>query len=173
MELFIIGGIIVALMVYVSTKIKKNAAEAYDREVVVTDRFRLVKPEGFLHPLRDDSIFEAYSKDFGEGELRNVWRANAEITIVHDRSVNELVEETKASSSEVISERSESGDLSAIFIETEISVDDAEKRQFTKILRGRNDGEIYVFKAFVLSEHLAEFRERIIEMLESLTLEKS
>ena len=67
MELLIPGLILVALMVWASTRIKKNAAAAFDAEVIETESFSIRKPEGFLHVLNDDSglAFRSYSKDFG------------------------------------------------------------------------------------------------------------
>src|SRR5687767_8261126 len=51
MELLIPGLILVALMVYASTRIKRTAAAAFDRETVDTEDFIIQKPEGFLHNL--------------------------------------------------------------------------------------------------------------------------
>lgn len=66
MELLIPGLILVALMVYASTRIKKSAARAYEPETIETEEFVIQKPEEFLHNLNADpgSIFEAYSKGF-------------------------------------------------------------------------------------------------------------
>jgi hypothetical protein len=68
MELLIPGLILVALMVYASTRIKRSAAEAFEPETVETDDFVIQKPEGFLHNLNAgrDVLFEAYSKDFSK-----------------------------------------------------------------------------------------------------------
>lgn len=68
MEILIPGLILVALMVYASTRIKRNAAAAFDAEAIETDDFVIQKPEGFLHNLNGDPkfAFEAYSKDFSE-----------------------------------------------------------------------------------------------------------
>ena len=62
------GLILVALMIYASTRIKKTAAAAFDAETIETDEFIIQKPEGFLHNLNGDPkyIFEAYSKDFSK-----------------------------------------------------------------------------------------------------------
>jgi hypothetical protein len=66
MELLIPGLILVALMVWASTKIKKTAAEAYSEETVSTGGFTLVKPEGFIIPVNDDPaiLFEARSREY-------------------------------------------------------------------------------------------------------------
>ncbi len=68
MEILIIGVIVVALMVWASTRIKRSAAEAFEEEAIDTDDFSLVKPEGFLSPVENDEYlaFYAYSKEFGE-----------------------------------------------------------------------------------------------------------
>jgi hypothetical protein len=68
MELLIPGLAIVALMVWASTRIKRNAAAAYDAETIETDDFVIQKPEGFLHNLNGDpaNALEIYSREYGE-----------------------------------------------------------------------------------------------------------
>ena len=51
MEILIPGLILVGLMVWVSTRIKRNAAKAFEREEIETAEFSLTKPEGFLAPV--------------------------------------------------------------------------------------------------------------------------
>ena len=41
MEIFIVGVAVVALMVYVSTKIKRSAAAAFEREEIEEEDFSL------------------------------------------------------------------------------------------------------------------------------------
>lgn len=77
MEILIPGLLLVALMVYASTKIKANAAAAYEQETVENDQFSIIKPEGMIIPIesKDDLLFEAFSKDFGvdeAGEVRQI-----------------------------------------------------------------------------------------------------
>jgi hypothetical protein len=66
MELLIPGLILVALMAWASTKIKKTAAEAYSEETVSAGGFTIVKPEGFIIPVNDDPavLFEARSREY-------------------------------------------------------------------------------------------------------------
>lgn len=70
MELLIPGLIIVALMVYASTRIKRSAAAAFEAEEIETDEFFIQKSEGFLHNLNGDPkyLFEAYSKEFSKAD---------------------------------------------------------------------------------------------------------
>lgn len=91
MEILIIGLILVALMVYTSTKIKAAVAAAYSEEKIQTPDFEIIKPDGFLSPCDDKSIyaFEAYSREFGEGEAADLHHVSVTL-LIHERlSVNE------------------------------------------------------------------------------------
>ncbi|RMG09646.1 MAG: hypothetical protein D6735_00345 [Acidobacteria bacterium] len=91
MEILIIGLILVALMVYTSTKIKAAVAAAYSEEKIQTPDFEIIKPDGFLSPCDDKSIyaFEAYSRDFGEGKAADLHHV-AVTLLIHERlSFNE------------------------------------------------------------------------------------
>ena len=70
MEIWIIGGLFVLLMFVVSTKIKKAAAAAHEREEVVRPTYSIVKPQGIIIPAAEisDTGFEGVSKDFGDNE---------------------------------------------------------------------------------------------------------
>ncbi|MBV9216622.1 MAG: hypothetical protein JO053_10620 [Acidobacteria bacterium] len=85
MEILIIGVIVVALMAYASTRIKKSAAAAFESETVETAEFIIQKPEGFLN-IVDPSppyMFEAYSKEFGEGSASKFKMGRAFLTTVN------------------------------------------------------------------------------------------
>lgn len=90
MELVIPGLILVALMVWASTKIKRSAAKAFDAEHVEGDGFAIDKPDGFLNKHYENSefLFDAYSKDFGTGDTANV-RAATAVIYSTDESINE------------------------------------------------------------------------------------
>src|SRR5437867_2652270 len=90
MELLIPGLILVALMVYASTRIKRSAARAFEAEQIAGDGFTLVKPDGFLHRINDDSeyAFEAYSKEFGSGAADDV-RAATAVALVRNTNVDD------------------------------------------------------------------------------------
>src|SRR5436189_43661 len=91
MELLIPGLILVALMAWASTKIKKRAADAFEAETVETDRYILQKPEGFLHVLGDsDHEFYAYSREFGEGTSSKIRRATIEIDVLRSANLAEI-----------------------------------------------------------------------------------
>jgi len=67
LAILIPGLILVALMVYASTRIKRVAAEAFEAETIETDEFAVEKPDGFLNILNRDPALalDAYSREFG------------------------------------------------------------------------------------------------------------
>lgn len=81
MELLIPGLILVALMVYASTRIKKSAAAAFEAESIAGPNFTIDKPEGFLSVVngKPELEFEAYSRDFGGEGAEDIRQARAEI----------------------------------------------------------------------------------------------
>lgn len=113
MELLIPGLILVALMVYASTKIKKITAEAFEPETIETDDFVLEKPEGFLNILNRDPALEvdAYSRQFGVQTAAEIRQARIEVRHYRPCKISEavgLIKERstiKSDISEVINER--------------------------------------------------------------------
>lgn len=90
MEILIPGLILVALMVYASTKIKKSAAAAYAEEKVETPDFSITKPEGFISPVDPGFAFAAYSRDFGVDEADEIRQVSAELTIYEDADLDSI-----------------------------------------------------------------------------------
>ena len=107
MEIFIFGLILVALMVFVSTKIKKSAAQAFEPEAIETEDFRINKPEGFINPINEDSAFafEAYTKELGENDAKNFRQAQANLRIITDSDFEAVCGNAKASADKILSEK--------------------------------------------------------------------
>ena len=175
MEILIIGGVLVALMVLVSTKIKKSAAQAFEREIIETENFRLVKPAGFIHPLREDSPyeFEAYSKGFGEKDERNVWRAQVYLTVSEGINFNAVCKDIKKEDGKLLSEKvlKDSADGEKIcLIEREMSKDDAEFFEFRRIVESRKQKKTYDLRILVLKSFRADYIGRVDEFMNSFQL---
>ena len=113
MELLIPGLILVALMVYASTKIKKITAAAFEAETLETDDFMLEKPEGFLNILNRDPALEvdAYSREFGVETTAEIRQARIEVRHYRVCKMSEAIAMIKEKAtiktdiSEVINER--------------------------------------------------------------------
>lgn len=93
MELLIPGLILVALMAYASTRIKRIAAEAFEPETIDTPEFTFEKPDGFLNVLSLPAglTLESYSKEYGVGHAKNFRQARAEIRTFSDRKAADIV----------------------------------------------------------------------------------
>lgn len=106
MELLIPGLILVGLMVYLSTRIKRSAAQAFEPEEIETDEFSISKPEGFLHPLNTDSglAFEAFTKEFGEEDARKLRQAWAELEVHEGGDPARIRADIKKAAENVLSE---------------------------------------------------------------------
>ncbi|PYS98699.1 MAG: hypothetical protein DMF63_15030 [Acidobacteria bacterium] len=166
MELLIPGLILVALMAWASTKIKKRAADAFEAETIETDKYTLQKPEGCLHVLGDpDHEFYAYSREFGEGDGGKLRRATIEIDIVKNASVAVVRNAIKSSATNVnvVSESA-----SECEIETEETANENEIRAFYKIVGAQN--LIYRLRVAVLSEYVEDFLPKVKDTLDSFSV---
>lgn len=165
MELLIPGLIIVALMVWASTKIKRHAAQAFDAEEIQGDGFTLDKPEGFLSRVEspDGHLFDAYSKDFGTGSADNL-RAATAVVFSSDNTINEAasLEQSRLTNSER-SELFELGGSHCIIVTGDAVRDDHAFNVSEKILT--RDGHTLVLKIDVLKERSDEFARKIENML--------
>jgi hypothetical protein len=145
MEILILGFILVALMAYVSTRIKKSAAQAFEKETIETEDFKIVKPEGLLNPINGNSeyAFEAYSKEFGENDAAEFRKMTARIYKNPERGAD-LPGET---------EETEKG----VTIQT-----------FRKILK--TNEKSYELEISVLKDYREQYFDKIDEMLNSFSL---
>jgi hypothetical protein len=168
MEIFFIGSLLVALMIYVSTRIKKSAAQAFESETIETDEFTITKPEGFLHVINTDSdfAFEAYSKDFN---AENVRQARIFISEFSGGNFAEICSETRKNAGKILTDSVSSGDK-ACLIESEETSENAGTYNFYKIIGSETNQKIYRLKISVLQEFLDVYKERVDEISESFRL---
>ncbi len=175
MEILIVGGIVVLIMIIVSTQIKKSAARAFEREIIETEEYRIVKPEGFIHPIRDVSEyeFEAYSKDFGDKGERNVWQAQVYLTVSADSNFAAFCESAKQQSDVILSEKifEDAPDGEKIcLIESEKAEEEIEFYEFRKIVESRKQNKIYDLRVAVLKSFREAYSGRIDELTDSFHL---
>ena len=167
MEILIPGLILVALMIYASTKIKKSAAQAFEPELIETDAFILKKPAGFLTVIGGDPklAFESYSKEFGTGEASEFRKATANVT------VNSLgaTSSKPPLEDDIISDRSEKiGGQTYRVAEAKRSVKNTDFRVFRK--SGVKDGRVVRLEIIALSETTEDLVRDIESMLLSFEL---
>jgi hypothetical protein len=170
MEILIVGVILVALMVYASTKIKRSAAEAFEEEVVETDEFSIVKPDGFISPVEpgDGLIFAANSAEFGFDEAENTRHAAAGIRF-HAGVTLEAAAARISSGASVLDETSELlGGRRARLTEIHEANEGVPVTAFYKFIEtGSGTFELVVR---VLPEQKTEYSRRIEQMLSSFLI---
>lgn len=165
MEIWIIGIPLVILMVFLSTRIKRLANQAYGEELIERDGFALIKPEGFiaLENPEEGFQFQAESKGFGEGEAtESIREASASLAIRQGDMETALSKQSAREEVEVVSRTD--GDCSRRFKETQ---DDAVVHVFQRLvsLDGSHFAEL---KVKVLEESIDEFEEPAKLMIRSL-----
>jgi len=174
MEIFIVGALVVALMVFVSTKIKKSAAEAFEPEFIERDEFTITKPEGFLSPVenRDGFLFEAYSRDYGEKKARNIWQANARLTAAPNLEFSAERQRAKTSAVKVLSEKvfETSSDEKVFLLESERKEEGFPTIDFWKIVQSKTRQKTYSLRISVLEAYRETYIDRINEMMNSFRL---
>jgi hypothetical protein len=171
MDILIAGLILVALMVYASTRIKRAAARAYEGEIVEGDDWAIVKPEGFLSEEGDlgRHCFRAYSKDFGAGPSAELRKAVARITIHPGTSFEEIVERAKEEVGEVKrADVSRTGDARVCEMSARSQTSGVPVHIFYKIAAAAE--AVYELRIEVLSESLDEYRGSVEEMLTGFVL---
>jgi hypothetical protein len=168
MELLVPGLILVALMVWASTKIKKNAEMAYQEEVVETDRFVITKPDGFLSPVEpgEGLLFAAYSKDFGTDEADGIRLASAEIT-EHPEETFAAVRDQLAETTEIISDEpaQKIGETRSVRLTASRAENGVEIKEYVKLVESGDT--VFQLRVSVLGEQETAFSDRIETMLDS------
>lgn len=169
MEIFILGIILVALMVYASTKIKKIAARAFEREIIETEEFRLIKPEGFISPMNEDSkaAFQARTKDFGENDASNTPQAEIELNIFTNSDFQKICQDIKNSSGKVLTEQTNE-DLTkqkSCRFETEKTEKEVPFFVFHKVVENQSQNKIYDLQISVVKDFLDSYEEKVGEVL--------
>ena len=171
MELLIPGLILVALMVYASTRIKKTAAAAFEAETIEMDDFVIQKPEGFLNNLNGDSkhAFEVYSKEFGGDGAEDIKQGRADLTITKGSTIEKTVADLRSSGDEI------GEDITEVIGSTHFRVIEAARVEkgvdlcVTYKLAEKNE-KVYLLEAVRLAETPDEFSRKLEVFVASFEL---
>lgn len=174
MEILIIGIILVALMVFASTKIKKIAARAFEREMIETEEFSLIKPEGFINPTNENSefAFQARTRDFGENESCNVPQSEIKLSIFTNSNFRKVCQDIKKSAGKILSEQTDE-DLTKQKVcrfETEKMKNETAFSVFHKIVENPKQNKVYDLKVSVVKDFRDNYKEKVGEVLESFVV---
>ena len=169
MEILIVGVIVVALMVWASTRIKRTAAAAFEAETIETDKFTLKKSAGWLSIVdpREPYLFEGYTKELGSKPNENVRLGTASIeakTGTADEIVAQTIVDAEITDDirEVVSERH--------YRIIELKSIDDKMDIFEWLKFAEDDGSVYTFRIIALAEATDEFRRSVEAMVDSFEL---
>ena len=169
MYLLYVGVLVVFVVILftISSQIRKAAKLAFESEIVDTGEFTIVKPEGFISPVNDESeyLFEAYSKDFGAGDAGNLRKAQAFVKGSANKNFADACAAAKKNAGNILSEEVSE---KACLIKGEETLKNASAYNFYKIIE--SDGKIYELKISVLQEFLDDYQNRVDEILASFRL---
>ncbi|MDQ3713253.1 MAG: hypothetical protein M3388_13685 [Acidobacteriota bacterium] len=171
MEILIFGVILVALMVFASTKIKKSAARAFEQEAIETEDFKITKPEGFINPINEDSAvaFEAYTKELGENDAKNFRQAQANLRIVSDSDFETVCENAKASADKILSENW-SENPRVYLLESERIEQDVPIISSWKIVENIQKRKVYELQISVIEAYREDYTARENKMINSFVV---
>jgi len=171
MEILIFGVILVALMVFVSTKIKKSAARAFETEAIETEDFKITKPEGFINPINEDSAvaFEAYTKELGENDAKNFRQAQASLRIISDSDFEAVCENVKASADKILSENW-SENPRVYLLESERIQQDVPIISSWKIVENIQKRKVYELQISIIEAYREDYAARTNKMIDSFVV---
>jgi hypothetical protein len=171
MELLIPGLILVALMVYASTRIKKTAARAFEPETIETDEYVIEKPDGFLHVINGDPqfAFEAYSKEYGGAGAEEIRQGTAKLHVRSGAKVGDVLRELLGPGA------AKPEGLSEVINGIKYRITDTKRAEKGRDLciqykSAERSGKAYVFETVRLAETTPEFARKIEAMLNSFEL---
>lgn len=175
MEILIVGAVVVALMVFISTKIKKSVAAAFEREIIENENFRLIKPAGFINPINENSefAFEAYTKEFGKNDADEFRQASAHVTVISGSDFKTAIESVKKNRRKILSEEIFENAVAKqkiCLLESETIAKNVPARMFDKIIEAERQSEIYHLQVVVIDAYAEAYAERIKEMIESFAV---
>ena len=170
MELLIPGLLLVALMVYASTRIKRAAKAAFDAETIETDEFTFEKPAGFLNVINLDPAYllEIYSQEFGTDGAEEFRAARGEMRVPSKRKLSAALA-TIRSAEDVTSERTEViGGRKYTVVEANAEQKGVAFKLFFKL--AEKDGRTFEIRLEMLAETNDEISRKIDTMLSTFTL---
>ncbi|MER3631723.1 MAG: hypothetical protein C4325_05770 [Blastocatellia bacterium] len=166
MELLIPGLILVALMVWASTKIKRISAAAFEAEKIQMSLYSIFKPSGFLHILNDESglDFRAYSREMESIGNRDFYAAQIEVEVFESKCLANRIAEIRKNFSEATCSNYLDGGEKSAFVQL-LREDGTVRYRETRKIVSRGD-RLLELRVSVLEQKLDQFRSAIEQVLD-------
>ncbi len=172
---FIFIALFIGVLLFISSRIRRVANTAFEPETIETPEFKINKPEGFLHPLNNDSgfPFEAYSRDLGEKGAGRLRKSLVKMSVNDGLQFGKVLKSVKQNAdniySETIPEKVPQGQKICL-LEGYKTEDDIKRAVFYKIVESRNQNKTYNLEVTVLEADEDEYIGRASELINSFTV---
>lgn len=172
---FIFLGLFIAVLLFISSRIRRAANTAFEPETIETGEFKINKPEGFLHPLNNDSgyPFEAYSREVGEKGAGRLRKSLVKLTVQNGLIFKKARDSAKRSADNIYAETildNPPRGQKICLLEGEKTEDNFKRLVFHKIVESKNQGKTYDLEVSVLEANEDEYIGRASELINSFTV---
>lgn len=165
----------IAGLLYISSRIRKAAGEAFEPETIENEKFYIFKPEGYLHPINGDSTFpfEAYSRELGERNAGRLKKSLVKLEEFPGLKFKDVRAKARKNADEVFSdvllEDAPEGQK-VCQIEAGKTEDEITRLIFHKIVESRSQQKTFDLQISILEAHADEYIKRISDMINSFTV---
>ena len=163
----------IALLLFVSSRIRRAANDAYEPEQIERENFTIFKPEGYLNPVDWTAAipFVAYSRELGERSAGRLRKSNAKLEVSDGLNFDKLRKEFKTDAqifvSTVFDENAPDGQRICLVETKKKEASEITTVFFNKIVESRPNKKTFNLEISILEDHRDEFEERINLMLDS------
>lgn len=168
-------ALFVAVLIYISSRIRKAASAAFEPETIENENFYIFKPEGYLNPINNDGKypFEAYTRELGDKGAGRLRKSLVTLEETSGLNFNDARKKAKQTADEVFSETvfKDTPDGQKICqIEAGKTEDEISRLIFHKIIESRAQQKTYDLQISILEAHADEYIKRISDMINSFTV---
>lgn len=163
----------IAILLFISSKIRNAASAAYEPENIERDSFRIYKPDGYLNPVdyTEKTPFEAYTREVGERAAGRLRKSLVKLTVSDGLNFDNLRKEIKKDAQEFVStefdENAPEGQKICL-IETKNENDNEVTTVIlNKLVESRPQKKTFNLEISILEQAREEYEDRINRMLDS------
>lgn len=167
-------ALFVGFLLYVSSRIRRAANEAFEPETIENEKFKIFKPEGYLNPLDENTKFpfEAYSRELGEKSAGRLKKSLVKLEEIPGLNFDAAREKAKQNADEVFSEvmLAAPSEQRICQIEAKKTDDGISRLVFHKIVESERKEKTFDLQISILEAHADEYMKRISDMINSFTV---
>lgn len=168
-------GLFIAVLLFISSRIRRAASAAFEPETIETAEFKINKPAGFLHPLNNGSEFpfEAYSRELGEKGAGRLRKSMVKMSAADGLNYKKICQKARENADNVYAETipdNVPNNQKICLIEGEKIEDDIKRLVFHKIVESKNQNKTYDLEVTILEANEDEYIGRASEFINSFTV---